>query len=245
MLKMIKAENLKVKHTPASILVWLAPIIIVCGSFLLNCSFGYGISLNMWYVSLLWVLIAATCSLVNQKEKKKLQYRNVYQLPISLSKVWRAKGYMIALKTIVSANILGLLVCIASLAFSGKIENGFITTMLGVNLCVLLVLWLIPVCLYMSKLFGFIVPIVIAGIVSVVGVLMAIYDNWIWNPLTWVSRVMCTVIKYQPNGVPATGEEGLFISNEVIVIVTVISVLLFIVLNFVNSLLFERRQRAC
>lgn len=246
MISIFKAENYKIKHTVVNKLVWLAPLIMVLSCYLMNRTYLYSISMVWWYTILVFIVTALTCSLCNQKENRKLQYRNVYQMPISLSKIWRAKIYMIAYKTILSSNFLWLFLCILSYLTMGDVENGVLVTLLAVNIIWILSIWLIPIYIIVAKKTGFYIPFLLGGIFCIIGIFMYAVEKWWTIPVAWADRIMCTVIGYLPNGIHTTGEDSkLLLSKGSIGIVLVAAITLFFLLTFLSSFLFDRGHKKC
>lgn len=87
MMYYIKAENLKCRRTFAKKLVLIAPLLMV---FLASISGIYLVQngYNWWYTILLPGFITLATALVNQIEERKLRYRTIFALPVSLQKIW-------------------------------------------------------------------------------------------------------------------------------------------------------------
>lgn len=246
MLALVKAEHIKMKHTVASALVLVIPIVSLVCCFLMSWSYLYGMSMVWWDTLFIYVTIALLCALVNQKEDRKLQYRNVYQLPVPLKRVWRAKIYMIVGKTILASNMFGLLLCLAVFSLTGAVERGVGITILALNLVWILNIWQIPFFLGLAKKAGFYLPVLLGVVFGAAGTILAQTKIWWAFPIAWCSRIMCTVIGYQPNGLPITeGNEAMLLSFPIIAVYTILSLALFIILTWLTAVLFVRGQKRC
>lgn len=243
---LLKAENMKIKHTIADALIWIMPVFSIVCCFFMSMSYVYGMTTVWWYTIFVYITIALFCALVHQKEQKKLQYRNIYQLPIPLKKIWQAKNMMIVWKLILTSNILGVLLSVAVFLLTGTVENGIVRTLVAFNLIWMLNIWQIPVYLWLAKKTGFYIPVLASAAVSVAGTILAQKSIWWACPMAWGPRLMCTVINYQPNGLVMTEQESaLLVSLPVIAVITVAALALFVGLTELTAVFFERGQEKC
>ena len=90
MLKYLQAENLKNKGTFIKKLILIAPIVTLLIGFMTGKYFEAN-SFNQWYMMILPGYISIMAVMTNEKDQKKLRYRAVFGLPISLKKVWISK----------------------------------------------------------------------------------------------------------------------------------------------------------
>lgn len=246
MLNILKAEHLKIKHTVTKSLVIIFPLLVMLIGFLLNPSFSYTLSVNSFYVFFIFGFLAIFCSLVNQKEEKKLSYRNIYQLPIPLFKVFCSKIILIAFETFITSNIFGLLLSFSCLISHQKIESSLLSTMLAVNLIWILNLYLIPLFFFLAKKFNFYIPILSAIVFIAIEMLFMDKSCWYFVPFTWATRIMSKILSIMPSGLAVTGKDINFLpTNSQITAVSIIGVLLFMALTYIFSKLLERGHKKC
>lgn len=246
MMGMILAERLKMKGTLERKLLVLLPLLVLALAFVSNPALLYGMSVNLWYTFFYFVAMALCCALVNQKEARRLQYRNVYQLPVAPGRVWRAKLYLLLADGALLSNLFGVLLAVGSLLLNGYVENGFFTTLLAVNLVWLLNAWEIPVCLFLAHRGGFYLSFLAGAAFGLIGVLTAVEDCWLLLPVAWADRVMCSVAGYLPNGLQMTeADAGLLLSAGGILLLLAAAAVLFAVLVLLTAAVFEGRQEKC
>lgn len=237
----LQAENLKCRRTFAKKLIVAAPLLMVLiaslsGRYLVQN--GY----NWWYMLILPGLIALITALINQIEEKKLRYRSVYALPISLRKIWISKVLLIAIYT-----------CAACLIhFAGMLlGRGIINPTCAISihqmamatlLMIVVSLWQIPVCLFLSKKFGFMPAILFNTGIGVILNLLTVEKFFWWVcPYSWLARMMCPILGVLPNGTLAAQGDSLLIP-DVIPVGVALSVLLFILMLAVTAKWFQKQE---
>ncbi len=241
MLNYLKAENLKCSRTFAKKLVVIAPLLMVLlagisGMYLVQN--GY----NWWYVILLPGFITLTTALVNQTEEKKLRYRSVFALPVSLQKIWIAKVLLIAIYISIA--------CLLHLA--GMILGKFIINpasvisigqMAGATLILMVVsLWQIPFCMFLSKRFGLMPTVLVnVGVGIVLNICAATESFWWVCPYSWATRLMCPVLGVLPNGTLASYGDVL-LNPGVIPVGIALSIALFLLLLAVTAKWFRKQE---
>lgn len=241
MLNFLKAENLKCRRTFAKKLVFIAPFLTVLlsgisGMYLVQN--GY----NWWYTILFPGFITLTTALVNQIEERKLRYRSVFALPVSLQKIWISKVLLIAIYTSAACilHLAGISLGKFLINPTSAITVGQMTE--ATLILIIASLWQIPFCLFLSKKFGLMAAILInlgAGIV--LGILAATESFWWACPYSWATRLMCPVLGILPNGTMAS--QGDVLRNPgVIPVGIVLSIALFLLLLAVTAKWFHRQE---
>lgn len=244
MLALLKAENLKMKHTVARKMIWLGPIAMVLLAFVMNPLYLYGDALNWWYAFILFIHIALTCALIHQKEDKKLNYFPVFMMPVKLKKSWMGKCLLGAEYTLIYAIAFGIILSGAAFYWKGTIENGFGGTLFAVIMVCAINLWQIPIYLILAKKAGFYAPIVFSAVGIVGAVIYSTKSIWWCCPFAWGERLMCTIAGYMPNGLNITEEYNyLLVSKTTIVVVVLASLLLFALFSWLTSEVFKREVR--
>lgn len=241
MLTFFKAENLKCRRTFAKKLIFMAPLLTVLLAGISGMYFvqnGY----NWWYIILLPGFITLTTALVNQIEDRKLRYRSVFPLPVSLQKIWVSKVLLIAVYTSAA--------CVFHLAgiSLGKLlinptSTITVSQMAEATLILMIAsLWQIPFCLFLSKKLGLMAAILInlgAGIG--LGILAATESFWWACPYSWATRLMCPVLGILPNGTIAS--QGDVLRNPGVIPVGIaLSAALFLLLLAVTAKWFQKQE---
>jgi ABC-2 type transport system permease protein len=242
MLNFLKAENLKCKRTFAKKLVFIAPLLTVMLSGILSGMYLVQNGYNWWYTLLLPGFITLTTALVNQIEEKRLHYRSVFPLPVSLKKIWISKVFLIAIYTAAA--------CILHLA-GISLEKFLITPsstitvrqMAGATLILIIVsLWQIPFCLFLSKKISLMAAMLInLGVGIILDFFAATKTFWWACPYSWATRLMCPVLGILPNGMIAS--KGDILRNPgVIPIGIVLSIALFLLLLAATAKWFQKQE---
>lgn len=239
----IQAENLKCRRTFAKALILLAPALVLFHAALTSVWFianGY----NWWYVMILPGFLSLVPALMNQYEDKRLRYRAVFSLPVSLMKTWLAKIALIGIY-LVSAGIFHFAVLALGKAtiyarYAASYSYG---QMLAASLVLIVTtLWQIPFCLFLAKKFGTMVTIlvnVLGGIA--LNVLAATEDFWWLCPYSWGARLMCPVIHVMPNGLLAK-QGNTLLNTSVIPAGIILSITLFVALSLVTAEWFQKQE---
>lgn len=239
----IQAENLKCRRTFAKTLIILAPALVLFHASISSIWFipnGY----NWWYVMILPGFLALVSALINQYEEKRLRYRAVFSLPISLKKIWLSKialiGIYLTLTNIFHFAVLALGKATFYAKYAASYSYG---QMLAASLILIVAsLWQIPFCLFLAKKFGMMVPIlvnVIGGIV--LNVLAADGNLWWACPYSWASRLMYPVLHIMVNGLPTKPGSSL-LNLGVIPLGIILSIVLFAVLSVATANWFQRQE---
>lgn len=248
----IKAEELKNRHTVAAKLFWIVPgVSILLGIIFsgLDARYYQMNQFNWWYTLLFPMLLLLVTAFTVQRERK-LKNRAMQVLPVDMKKLWAAKVFC-CFKTLFLAVV--LIFCAQegiSRIFAGGAARGISTTaaLTAAALWLILSVWQIPLWLFVNQKFGFTFSILFGLICNiVVGVLGSTYIWWVINPFSYISRLMCPVLKILPNGLPAEPGNVTFypqlLDQGVIPIGVGISVILFIVCFAVTALWYERRGK--
>ncbi|GAA0179983.1 lantibiotic immunity ABC transporter MutE/EpiE family permease subunit [Clostridium sediminicola] len=239
----IKVENMKLKRTFAKKLIFIAPIVTLFITGLAPMWYQVN-GFNWWYMLMLPGCIPLFCVLVNNKEEKKLNYRGVFPLPISLKKLWKAKIFLVTIYVFFSCFIL---LCGIAVGYLWVPSSHLISLFKGVAAMILIVittLWQIPLCLFLAKKMGVFSALLInCGVGIVLSVIMANGSLWWLCPYSWTARLMCPVLGILPNGLLAEKGSTLLNSN-VIFVGVVLSIILFILLLLLTVQWFQKQEVA-
>ena len=243
-----KSEELKMKHTFATKLIFLAPIFTILLSMVLAPKYFQIDCYNWWYAMILPGMISLVCTLVAAKDKR-MKNRAVLSLPVNLRKVWIGK-VLVCTAMLTYASVILLLgsIVIGNILKFGPIgripiANGFI----GSVILVVTFLWQIPLCLFLGSKIGMF-PTILINIAAymILGIVAATKSIWWVIPYAIPARLMCPILKVLPNGLPAVEGSVTFkpelLSNSVILPGVIITVILFVILTMITAKWYEGQE---
>lgn len=249
----MKSEALKNAHTVSGKLFWLVPLVSVAVAVLFSGwdSRYYQMNqYNWWYVLFYPMLFLLSTAFMVQREGR-MKNRAISALPVDLKKLWAAKVAHIVKVLLTASAIIYCAWEIFSRLFAAggarEISSG--AGFGAAALWVILSLWQIPLWLFINQTFGFAVGIILglAGNIGL-GVIGALYDWWLLNPFSYISRVMCPVLRILPNGLPAVpGSQTFFegvLDHSVIPVGVGMSLLLFIISYVLTARWYQRKGDA-
>ncbi|MCB2300028.1 lantibiotic immunity ABC transporter MutE/EpiE family permease subunit [Clostridium tagluense] len=239
MLKYLQAENLKCKRTFIKKLILIAPMV----TLLFGVSSGQWFqanSFNWWYMYILPGYISIMAAMTNEREEKKLRYRAVFGLPISLKKVWISKVLVNGIYMTFSCMVLLVGILLGGHLISNTVP--IFRAFTGAVLIAVTSLWQIPLCMFLAKKLGMLGAVLInVGVGAVLNVMAASASMWWICPYSWTSRIMCPAIGSLPNGTLA--EIGDPLRNPgVIPIGIILSLILFALLLIITANWFEKQE---
>ncbi|MBU3215256.1 lantibiotic immunity ABC transporter MutE/EpiE family permease subunit [Clostridium estertheticum] len=239
MLKYLQAENLKCKRTFIKKLILIAPIVPCLFGVFAGAGFQSN-SFNWWYMMILPGYISLMAVMTNEKEQKKLRYRAVFGLPISLKKVWISKVLVNGIYMTFSCMILLVGIILGGHLISNTISVFRIFA--GAVLIAVTSLWQIPLCMFLAKKLGMLGTVLVnIGSLFILGDLTVKTSIWWICPYSWTSRIMCSVVGSLPNGMPA--DIGDPLRNPVVIPIGIIlSIILFVLLMIVTANWFEKQE---
>lgn len=236
----LKAENLKFRRTLTRKLILLMPLATMALTWFLSFNWYQINAFNWWYVLMMPGSIALISSLSDQKDAKKLGYRNIYALPVSLKKIWIAKVLNLILYTALSCLILLLGILPGSLAVSNPLPLR--SACFGMLLIFLTSLWQIPLCLFLSRKTGMVGTILIQAAAGfLLGVLLATKSVWWLCPYSWTMRIMTPVLGILPNGTLAHIGDPLLNASSIPIGIA-LSILMFLLLMIVTTCWFQKQE---
>ena len=241
MINYVQAENIKCKRIFAKKLVIIAPLCMVLLAIKTGIYFtvnGY----NWWYTMILPGFITLLTALINQNEEKKLAYRAVFALPVSLKKTWCAKTSLICIYIVIASliHMCGILLGMFTIRTGMSLPVYKIIT--ATLLLIVTSLWQVPLCLFLSKKFGLLTTVLLnIGIGIPLGILAAGKPFWWACPYSWSVRLMCPVLGILPNGLFVKAGDPL-LNSGVIPIGAALSVILFILLLTVTAKWFSNLE---
>lgn len=241
MMDYIKAENLKCRRTFAKKLVLIAPFLMLLLAGISGIYYvqnGY----NWWYIIILPGYITLITALVNQIEERKKGYRTIFALPLSLKKVWISKVIVLVIY-VSSSCILHLSGMILGKLFINPTSFISMAQMVMATLILILVsLWQIPFCLFLSKKFGLMTTVIINLVMGIgLSIFMATENLWWLCPYSWAARLMCPVLGVLPNGTTVVQGDNL-LNPSVIPMGIVLSFVLFLLILIITANWFQKQE---
>jgi len=240
------AENMKVKHSFFNKLIYIAPILVVLASFL-AIEYIQVDMYNWWYLTMLPGTTALSCCLLS-KVDESMNYRAVLSLNLNLKKVWISK-VLVGIKSLVISCLI-IFVCsqIVVLIFneSSIKQIPMIDRLFASMFLIITFMWQIPLIMFIGSKFGLFLTVPIMTIVNIVCSILSIEKYWFIIPFSYPARLMCPVLKVLPNGLLAVPESETFsqelLSTSVILYGVIISIILFIVVTYLTSIWFEKKE---
>ena len=239
MLKMIKAEHIKSRHTFGKYLPVIFPILAVLLAYcLMRGNMMPEGTWNWWYAMLLPGMLAVLCHLGMTKEKK-MHYFNLYCLSIPVSKYLMGKmiywGFCLMLANFII--FVGTWIVGDFFGTSISVMGGFG----GFVLLTITYLWEIPLYVLLSSRFG-IFTSVFSCMILTVGSVAAIAHSKLWwvFPSAIPIRLMCPVLGIMPNGLLAP--EGSKLLDTGVIFPGILLSLVWLAIMFRLTILwFERK----
>lgn len=238
MIKLIKAEHIKLQHTFGGKILFIAPCTILFLALVLTGgledAFPAG-AWNWWYSLFLSGTLSIACYLSIKKDKK-IKYHNLFMLPILPQMSWVAKILYCAFGLFISNSI----VYIGTL-FGGALLGTTISMLEGLSAVFLLTvayLWEIPLFLFLSAKFGMFLSVFVSAILSVSGIIIVSDSSFWWlYPAAIPVRLMCPALGLLPNGLPVPIGSELGDTN-IILIGVILSVAWFFLFGVATSIWF-------
>lgn len=236
----VKAESIKLRRTFTKKMPFIMPLITAFLSAFLMAgeSFQEG-SYNWWYALILPGMLSLICAEVIYKDRKKLNYRAILDLPLDPAKIWLGKIGICAWLFFQSCVIFFLLVTSGGFIFGTTAnldESIFASLLLFVTF-----LWQIPLCLFLADRLGLFVAVFLNFAANIVFIIGTANTKLWWIPYSIPARIVCPVIKVLPNGLTARAGNPLLNSN-VILPGVLISLAMFAALSALTALLFRKRE---
>ena len=238
-MKYLKSEHLKCKRTVINKLTWIAPFMTALFSWIISGFYGFQyMTFYWWYAFLLPGTIAVFSSLTIQQEERAGKYYSILSLPIDLKHFQFAKATIIIEKLAISSLILAVFVSVSNIISPAMTVYSVGRSVLGSISIVLASIWQIPLCLYLARKTGMIVPIVAN---SLLGIFLPILFGK--STLAWICPYCWTAKLAEPLlGIEVNGTFGGNIYNSwAILLVLVLSALLYIILSLLDANDFSHR----
>ncbi len=236
-----KSESLKFKRSVFNKLVWissLATIFIVF--FLVGIQVFQPFGFYWWYSFILPGFIALSAMLSQQKEEKSGNYNLIISSAVDLKKVWLAKNLIIMRNIIIAHILIAVLISSEYLFAPNFIKYSFLHALGGSMIIALASIWQIPICLFACKYLGkFIVVFANLILALFVPVFVGKTAFWFLFPHCWIAKSVEPILGIAING---TSMENITFSLYAPVIAVVLSVVLFLVVNYLGAKKFAKQN---
>lgn len=236
----LKSEHLKFKKTLSNKLTFIIPSITAVLAWLMGGFTGFQfMTLYWWYAFLLPGAVAIFCFLSHRKEESAGKYYSVFSMPISLSKFETVKSIILVEKLLITALFLAMLMSVSNIIAPAVAVYSVWHSITGSIGIILVSIWQIPLCLYLTRKMGIFVPVVLNTILGIVLSTAAALENttaWWFVPYCWAAKLAEPLMGIQLNGT-YLGNCGF---SADIPISILLSIILFVVLSFINAWDFSR-----
>lgn len=238
MRNVIKAEHLKTKHTPVRIILFLFPLLtIVLAVLLMRGQAIHLASYNWWYMILLPAALALFSVSIIQNDRK-LGYSNLLVLPFSQGLLVLGK-IILAVIYLLIANLFLFFSTDAISLFWGH-KPDFLIGVTAATVLTLTYAWQIPFCFFLTKIGGSAVAFSVPLFLNVILASQPVAESKAWViPFTIPARLMATILKLNPNGLPLE-EYSLLANTSVIFPGILISLITFCLSSYIVCRLFLR-----
>jgi len=236
----LKAEHLKFKRTISNKLLWIAPLMTALFAWIVSGFYGFQyMTFYWWYAFLLPGTIAILCALSHQKEERAGKYYSVLSLPISLQKFELAKAGIIAEKLLIASLFLALFVSIGNIISPALAVYSVSRNVIG-NICIVLAsVWQIPLCLYLARKAGMLLPIIINTLLGIMMPVVLGKSVFAWVcPYCWAAKLAEPFMGIEINGT-FLGRTGF---SWAVPLTLTLSAVLCIVFALLDAKDFSRRE---
>lgn len=236
----LKAEHLKFKRTISNKLLWIAPLMTALFAWIVSGFYGFQyMTFYWWYAFLLPGTIAILCSLSHQKEEQAGKYYSVLSLPISLQKFEVAKTVIIVEKLLIASLFLALFASVSNIISPSLAVYSVGQNVLG-SICIALAsIWQVPLCLYLARKAGMMLPIIINTLFGILLPIVFGKSAFAWVcPYCWGAKLAEPLM--------GIGINGTFLGSTgfawVIPLMLVLSISLYVIFAFLDAKVFSHKE---
>ncbi|GAA0068556.1 lantibiotic immunity ABC transporter MutE/EpiE family permease subunit [Clostridium sardiniense] len=246
MFKIIQAENLKYKRTFLRKIVIIIPLLIAIYASITLIDFNNDYnyfpqnSINWWTLIFMPVSIALLTVLSSSIEKKSGNYRALKSKNISKLKMWISKNIVIGFYTLIMT-IIAIFISIILYYIKKELIGNLFDIIIAYFTVWLTTLAIIPISLFLSELFGTFITI-LSSFIGILGTMfLSTESSWILWPWSWSIRLMCPIMKTNPNGTLLEIGDPL-LDSSVIGVGILTSIIICVGLIFLTGIWFSRRE---
>lgn len=247
MIRYFISENLKIKNTFLSKLIWIMPMLTVIFTIFVEPSNVQHAVYNFWYVMILPGAVSLIFVLLSRVDSK-MKNKAVISLPLDLRKVWLAK-VLVGIKSMsISCAIIFLAAQLSIFVINDKLEKQ-ISVFAGLSAIIVLIItfaWQVPLCMYLENKIGLFQTVLISIIVNFAFAVLSVKNFWWASPFTYPARLMCPILKILPNGLAAEQGNKTF-TPELLNVWSIpfalsISIILFFVVTYLTARWYEAQE---
>lgn len=237
MFGIVQSEILKIRHTFAMKLIFIAPFSTILLGYFLGGSFFQYAAYNWWYTIILPMAVSIWCADIIKREKNT-RLQNILCLGTSLEKIWVGKCIVVII-FLFAANLLMWIGCTVLGCFT--IMN--ISTLNGMAGCMLLFLtyiWQVPFIMFIAFKAGYLAAVLLSFFANVLLFSVGVEKAWFFiNPYAISARVVCPFFAIYPNGLLL--EDGSLLWNtDCIPTAVIVSLGVAVFMVGSSTLLFRR-----
>jgi len=193
---------------------------------------------NWWYIILLPGSISIFCTAVIQKDAR-MKYRGVLPLPVDLSRVWLGKVMTGLIFLLSSCLVFFLGVTIVGYLMGQDIPLS--SSVLGSLALFITFSWQVPLCMFLTAKIDMFGTILINIFASIGFSILSIKDGLWLIPYALPARLMCPILKLNPNGIPLETGNALLNSNVLIPGIA-IAASACVLITLITALRFRRQE---
>lgn len=197
-----KAEHLKYKRTISNKLLLIIPLFTAFFAWIVSGFYGLQyMTFYWWYAFLLPGSIAILCAFAHQREENAGKYYSVICMPLSLAKFEVTKSIVLIEKLLISALFLSLSASVSNLISPALAVYSIGQCIMGSVGIILVSIWQIPMCLYLTRKTGIFLPILLNCVFSIfLPFLVGTTGFWWLIPYCWPAKFAEPVLKIAING---------------------------------------------
>lgn len=236
----LKSEHLKYKRTVTNKLLFVAPFITALFAWIVGGFYGFQyMSFYWWYAFLLPGTIAILCGLSHQQEERAGKYYAVLSMPLDLARFELAKALILVEKLLAAALFLALFVSVNSVISPATSVYPMGRSILGSIGIILASIWQIPMCLYITRKTGMLLPVILNSILGILSpTMLGNTSLWFLWPYCFSAKLAEPLMGIAVNG---TYTGSVFFSWSV-PMALLLSILLFALFALADTKSFSGRE---
>ncbi|WP_125152326.1 lantibiotic immunity ABC transporter MutE/EpiE family permease subunit [Clostridium rectalis] len=242
MINMLQSENLKFKRSFSKKFCFIVPMYILVLSLQMNIYF-FTNTMNWWSAFFIPFVVCIVCILSTNREKKAGNYRTLKSKDINLKALWISKIMVIAYYLLIASIIMIINFLIVKLLYISYSNN---LIPIDKTIKAILTIWittliLIPICLFIAEALGTFMVILVTCVGIIIGLFTVGNSLWYLCPWALNIRLMCPILKLNPNGALLEAGDPL-LDSAVIPIGILVGIVGFTVLSLLTSIWFAKKE---
>lgn len=215
------AEYLKFKRTFYKKLLVLIPIFFVLLAYIcipkkipLSQLFFEAMAINWWSILCLHFSFIVSCIMSDAIDKRDNKYDLIKSKGENIIYTWICKIIVITMFTFMLSCSYLLFLWLVNVISYGQVIN-ILPEAVGILLSWLACIWEIPLALFLSYRFSWIVSLIFGFCGTITGVILAPNTYWYLIPWSYPTRLLCPIIKVYPNGLLITDKTDTLLNTSV------------------------------